>query len=112
NAIEYRGNAHEEPRNGGQCRRLLCARWLSRPSAPRRHRESESAAAEGELSQGESPKKSVVWMRKGARQVHYAYEDQHRHADQSRCQPCLDENGNTERRAKKTGAHQVHPEGM
>ena len=91
-AIEKRRNAHEESRNGGQCRpRRLCGRRLFQPSATRRHRESESAAAKGELSQGQGPKQSVVWMREGAWQVHYAYEDQKRHSDQSRCQPCLDE---------------------
>src|SRR5437773_6373819 len=111
-AIEKRRNAHEESRNGGQCLRQLCARWLSRPSAPRRHRESESAAAEGELSQGQGPKKSVVWMRKRARQVHYEYEDQQRHPDESRCQPCLDEKDNTERRRKKSDAHQINPKRM
>src|SRR2546426_9538772 len=111
-AIEKRRNAHEESRNGGQWLCQLCARWLSRPSAPRRHRESESAAAKGELSQGQGPKQSVVWMRKGAWQVHYAYEDQKRHSDQSRCQPCLDENGNTERRAKKSETHQIDPKRM
>src|SRR5260370_36000660 len=85
---------------------------MPRRSAPRRHRESESTAAEGELSQRQGPKTSVVWMRKSARQVHYQYEDQKRHSDQSRCQPCLDENGNTERRANKSEAHQIDPKRM
>ena len=51
-------------------------------------------------------------MRKGAWQVHYAYEDQKRHSDQSRCQPCLDENSNTDRRANKSEAHQIDPKGV
>jgi len=41
--------------------------------------------------------------------VHYHDKDQKRHSDQSRCQPCLDENDNTERRAKKSDAYQIDP---
>src|SRR6266478_1624461 len=103
--IEQRRNAHEESRKGGSYRDRLCGRRLSWPSAPRRHCESESAAAEGKLSQRQGPEKSVAWVRNDGRQVHYEYEDQQRHSDQRRCQPRLDENGNTERRAKKTKAH-------
>src|SRR5207249_2573643 len=43
---------------------------------------------------------------------HDQYKDQKGHSDQRRCQPRLNENGNTERRAKKTEAHQVDPERM
>ena len=64
------------------------------------------------MSQGQGPKKSVAWVRNGGWHVHYEYEDQQRHSDQSRCQPCLDENGNTERRAKKSDAHQIDPKRM
>src|SRR4030095_8320623 len=105
-------NAHEESRKGGSCRDRLCGRRLSWPSAPRRHCESESAAAEGKFSQRQGPEKSIAWVRNDGWHVHYEYEDQQRHSDQSRCQPRLDENGNTERRAKKSHAYQIDPKRM
>src|SRR5260370_19041330 len=80
--------------------------------SPRRQCEREPAAAEGKFAQRQGPKKSVAWVRNDGWHVHYEYEDQQRHSDQSRCQPCLDENGNTERRAKKSKAHQIDPKRM
>ena len=84
----------------------------SRPSAPRRHGESERTAAEGELSQRQGPSESVVGVRSDGWDVHDENENEHRHADQGGCQPCLDENRNTERRAKKSEAYEIDPKQM
>src|SRR4029077_3995529 len=59
--IKDRRNAHEESWKGRRCRRRSRGR-RSRTGTPRRHRESERAAAEGELSQRQGPKESVVWV--------------------------------------------------
>src|SRR5215468_2953118 len=108
-AIEQRSNAHKQSWEGDPCRDW---RALSLPSTPRRHRESQSAAAEGKLSQRQGPKKSIVRVSNRGWDVHYEYEDQHRHSHQCRCKPCLNESGNTEPRQNKTDAHQIDPERM
>src|SRR6476620_6842770 len=110
--VEDRRYAHEESRKGCPRHRRLRGRRRSRPRAPPRHGKSERTAAEGELSQRQGPSESVVGVRSDGWHVHDENENEHRRADQGGCQPCLDENRNSERRAKKSEAYQIDPKQM
>ena len=111
--IEYRRNAHEESRKGCPCHRRLRGRRRSRPSAPRRHRESESAAAEGELSQRQGPSESVVGVRSDGWHVHDENEERTSSSPtRAAANRAWMRTAIAERRAKKSEAYQIDPKQM